>query len=227
MFTTIRLATFNIRHGESRAGTLDLPLLYRSCSDLNVDILALQEVDRRMRRTRWVDTPARIGRRSGMARTFGPALRRGWIGRYGNALFVRGTLSDVETVALPKVTEPRAGLVAAVETGGRRLSVAVTHLSTDLDERDRQLSKLLEALAQRPLPRVLCGDLNGPHDDVMALIEGAGYSLVTAGPTFPGVGPTRQIDHVAVAGLEIVNAWVPDIPVSDHRPVVVELAAPR
>ncbi|MGH9222340.1 MAG: endonuclease/exonuclease/phosphatase family protein [Acidimicrobiales bacterium] len=227
MFTTIRLATFNIRHGESRAGTLDLPLLYQSCADLNVDVLALQEVDRRMRRTRWVDTSARVGRRSGMARAFGPALRKGRFGRYGNALFVRGTISDVEVLPLPKLhPEPRAGLVATAATGGRSLSIAVTHLSTHLDERDQQLSALLEALGKRPGPRVLCGDLNGPNEDVKALIEAAGYGLVTAGPTFPGSGPTKQIDHVAVAGLDIVNAWVPDIPVSDHRPLVVELAAP-
>ena len=227
MLSTIRLATFNVRHGESRAGQVDLGLLARSCAELNVDVLALQEVDRWMRRTRWADTPARVGRSSGMARAYGPALRKGWFGRYGNALFVRGAISGVEVLALPFSTEARAGIVATVETGGHRLSIAATHLSTHLDERDQQLSTLLAALARRPLPRVLCGDLNGPHEDVASLIDAAGLRLVHAGPTFPGKDPDRQIDHVAVAGLEVVNAFVPDIPVSDHRPLVVELAVAR
>lgn len=226
MFATVRLATFNIRHGETRDGHLDLPLLYRSCAGLNVDVLALQEVDRRMRRTRWADTPSCLARACGMARAFGPALRKGWFGRYGNALFVRGAIDAVEVLPLPRLhPEPRAALVAEVETAGRRLSIAVTHLSTHVDERDQQLSRILDALGQRPLPRILCGDLNGPEDDVRSLVEAAGFRLVVAGPTFPGRDPMRQIDHIAVAGLEVVNAWVPDIPVSDHRPVVVELVA--
>ena len=226
MLSTIRLATFNIRHGESRAGIVDLPLLCRSCAAFNVDVLGLQEVDRWMRRTRWADILNRVGRQSAMAGAFAPALRRGWFGRYGNALLVRGTVTDVEVLALP-AREPRAGLVATVETCGQRLSVAVSHLSTDRTERDPQLATLLEALVKRPLPRILCGDLNGPHEDVAPMVEAAGLRLVTAGPTFPGAAPDRQIDHVAVAGLEVVNAFVPAIPVSDHRPLVVELAATR
>ena len=225
MFTTIRLATFNVRHGETRAGVVDLRSLYGACAGLNVDVLALQEVDRWMRRTRWADTCAGVGRRCAMARAYGPALHKGWFGRYGNALFVRGTIADVEVLALPRVhPEPRAALLATVETGGRRLSIAVTHLSTHLDERDRQLTALLDALARRPSPRILCGDLNGPQEDVQQLIGGAGLQLVTGGPTFPATEPVRQIDHVAVAGLSPVHAWVPDIPMSDHRPLVVELA---
>ena len=48
----MRVATFNIRHGESKDGRIDIGLLTRTCADLDVEMLALQEVDKWMRRSR-------------------------------------------------------------------------------------------------------------------------------------------------------------------------------
>ncbi len=186
-------------------------------------MLGLQEVDRWMRRSGWADIARRVGRRTGMARAFCPALRRGWFGRYGNALLVRGDLAAVEAVALPGGGEPRGALLAEVTAGGLRVSVAVTHLSYRADERDRQLDAVLAALSARPEPRLLLGDLNGTAEDVGPAVEVAGLQLVPAGPTFPAAAPRKQIDHVAVSGLAVREAAVPDSPVSDHRPLVVDL----
>lgn len=222
----MRAATFNIRHGTSTAGHVDLRLLVRVCADLGVDLLALQEVDKWMRRSRWARMANRVACRTDMAHAFAPALRKGWLGRYGNALLVRGRISDTELVRLPGSGEPRVGLLATAQTGALRLSVAVTHLSVRREERDRQLADLVAALCQRPAPRLLLGDLNGPPADVAPMLQQGGLHLVESGPTFPAAAPTKQIDHVAVSGLEVVSSSVPATAISDHRPLVVELGGP-
>ena len=221
----LRVATFNIRHGRPTAGPADIASLARTCTLLGADLLALQEVDKRMRRSRWTDQPARLARRTGMAYAFGPALRSGWFGRYGNTLLVRGTLSAVQELELPSgAGEPRAALLATAEIDGRSLSVVTTHLSVQAGERDRQLAAVLDALSGRPLPQLLLGDLNGTPEDVATLIEAAELHLVRAAPTFPSDAPRMQIDHVAHAGLDFVGWQVPDTAASDHRPLIVELS---
>jgi endonuclease/exonuclease/phosphatase family metal-dependent hydrolase len=220
----VRVGTFNIRHGETRAGAVDLRQLVAACRRLDVDLLALQEVDRWMRRTRRADLAGRVGRRTGMARAFAPALRQGWVGRYGNAVLARGAIGDVEAVALPSTTEARGAVVVSAWVGERPISVAATHLSVKLEERDDQLDAVLAVLARRPLPHLLLGDLNGPTEDVGERCARAGLRLATAGPTFPAKSPTKQIDHIAYAGLELVGAEVVDTGMSDHCAVVAEFA---
>lgn len=221
---TMRVGTFNIRHGETRAGAIDLRQLAAACRRLDVDVLALQEVDRWMRRTRWGDLARRVGRATDMARAFAPALHRGWLGRYGNAVLVRGAIGDVEAVRFPSPVEPRGALVASVWVGDRALSVAATHLSVVLEERDDQLDAVLAVLAQRPLPRLLLGDLNGLPEDIGHRCARAGLGLALAGPTFPGKAPAKQIDHIAYAGLDLVGAEAVDTGMSDHLALVAELA---
>jgi len=222
----VRVATFNIRHGETREGRVDLGRLAAACHHLDADLLALQEVDRRMRRSGWADMPRRLGRATGMRRLFAPALRVGWLGRYGNALLVRGTVGDVERARFPSPKETRGALVATVWIADRPLSVAATHLSVDRDERDAQLDLIAALLARRPEPRLLLGDLNGLPEDVGARCARAGLRLALAGPTFPATAATKQIDHIAYSGLDLVGAEVVDAGMSDHHAVVAELGWP-
>ena len=116
--------------------------------------------------------------------------------------------------------------------GGQRVSVAVTHLQHQPKRfRDQehdapaQLEAVLGALSGCPGPRLLLGDLNLEPDVAAPILERAGFTLATAGPTFPAGEPRRTIDYVAVAGLVVTGAWVSARPpVSDHRALVAELA---
>jgi endonuclease/exonuclease/phosphatase family metal-dependent hydrolase len=48
---------------------------------------------------------------------------------------------------------------------------------------------------------------------------------LAAHPTFPHDEPTRQIDHVLVDGpVRATGSSAPRLEVSDHRPLVVDLA---
>src|SRR5262245_1882638 len=98
----IRVATFNIKHGSRSDGRVDNRQLVQACAALDADVLGLQEVDRRQARSRFVDQAALVARRLGCRSVYGPVIARGLVGRYGNALLVRGTIDEVEKVQLPR-----------------------------------------------------------------------------------------------------------------------------
>lgn len=222
----MRIATFNIRHGEGADGGAGrVEELVAACESLSADVLALQEVDRGVGRSGGVDQAAKVAEALGASYTFGTTTRIG-DGDYGNALLVRGELADVRHVALPRRfrSEPRAVIVARATVGGVPLSIAATHLTTDNDLAREQLEAVLDLLASMPHPRVLVGDLNLPPGEVLPYTTAEGYQLVRTGPTFPNEAPRVQIDAIAVTGLEAHDVEVVATPVSDHRAVVVELS---
>ena len=127
---------------------------------------------------------------------------------YGIALLSRLPLDQVETVALPQSgrDEPRVGLVAGLADGGRRLTVAGTHLSFVPGPNVGQLRALQRHLDERGGPRLLLGDLNLWWPAVR-LLSLPGWRPLVRGGTFrnrpPGSpAPLVQLDHVLAAGAE-------------------------
>ena len=196
------VTTFNVQRGRRPDRVIDLPLLAATCTSIETDVLALQEVTE--------DQPPVIAAACGMHVVFGPAIPG-----YGNALLSRAEITDVEVVDLPFSSrrEPRSALLASIDG----VSFAVTHLGLHGDA-SRQLPVVVAALLQRARPRVLLGDLNTEEPDVDPL------QLLPPQRTFPASAPRRRIDHVAVDGLAVTSVGVLDEqPVGDHRPLVVAL----
>jgi endonuclease/exonuclease/phosphatase family metal-dependent hydrolase len=229
----LRLASFNIKNGQSDDGSCDPDVLVGACRALRADVLALQEVDRGVPRSDRADQPTIVADGLGLTGLYAPARRLDG-GEYGNALFARGSLADVERVRLPVVpgNEARAVVVARAEVDGAALSVAATHLQNrhggppptpaDAAEQLEQLRVVLAALARRSRPRALLGDLNMPPEVVVPVLEASGYEVADSEPTVVVGAPKFRIDYVAVDGLAVQAAEVLDTDVSDHRALVVE-----
>ena len=122
--------------------------------------------------------------------------------------------------------EPRVGLAAEVETPAGLMNVATTHLSFVPGWNVMQLRRLTRALRRltpATRPCVLMGDLNVPGP-----VAGwaSGWRPLARAKTFPAPNPSLQIDHALAHGrvppVRAAHAWV--LPVSDHRPLVVDLA---
>jgi endonuclease/exonuclease/phosphatase family metal-dependent hydrolase len=233
----VRLATFNIKNGLCADGTCDPDVLVRACKGLRADVLALQEVDRDATRSLRADQTAVVAEKCNLTGLYAPARRLRGGGEYGNALLAAGEIADVEHVPLPVTAgrEARAAVLARVSVDGTALSVAATHLQNRRgraprtpDEAGEQLAQLdvvLDALARRPRPRVLLGDLNVLPEVAEQALASAGYDVADSEPTVHVRAPKVRLDYVAVDGLTVVGSEVVDTDVSDHRALVVEVAA--
>jgi endonuclease/exonuclease/phosphatase family metal-dependent hydrolase len=247
----LRLATWNIFAGRTWDGArVDLDLTLTMLRRLDADLVALQEVDRDQPRSGRADQARLLAGALGMDWRYAPALLGtpgspdGWRApepgladpggtAYGIALLSRLPLDRVETVLLPQSgrDEPRVALVAELADGGRRLTVAGTHLSFVPGPNVGQLRALQRHLDQVGGPRLLLGDLNLWWPAVR-LLSLAGWRALVRGGTFrnrpPGPPhPTVQLDHVLAAGPDTAlhrhTARILAGPASDHRAVLVEL----
>jgi endonuclease/exonuclease/phosphatase family metal-dependent hydrolase len=258
----MRLATWNVYHGRNpRDGVVDPARLARAVADLDVDVLALQEVDRGQPRSRMVDVtavaaeamdavdarfvPTVVGDPATTWRPAGDAdlglARDG----YGVALLTRYPvlswhllrLAPAPLVRMPIPVpgmrqllwlrdEPRAVLAATLRTPAGTMTVACTHLSFVPGVNAAQLRRSVRWLRGLPGPRVLLGDLNLPAGLVGRL---SGTRLLARAATYPPSRPRWQVDHVLGDGAlpPVTTVSVPRPPVSDHAPIVVQLAAPR
>ncbi|WP_033338332.1 endonuclease/exonuclease/phosphatase family protein [Catenuloplanes japonicus] len=126
--------------------------------------------------------------------------------------------------------EPRVLLAAIVEPPwGGTLTVATTHLSFVPGWNLVQLRTAIRALRAMPAPRLLTGDLNLP-----AAVAGriSRWRILARAATYPSPAPQLQLDHVLLdprgaGGFgTVLVADTPQVPVSDHRPLVVTLASP-
>ena len=217
----MRVLTWNVRHGRPRRGFASNRKLTATVERFDADVVAVQEVDRRVIRSWFVDQPALIARAAhAEASDYAPARRVAITGDDGVALSLR-TGATFRTLHLPhRWGQPRVALVGEAA----EVTVVTTHLQNHAEEARYQLDWLLEALVPLPRPCVLLGDLNLRPEDVEAPLQRAGFELAGGGPTEPAHDPRQRIDHVAVAGLVVGAVAVGDAPVSDHRPLIVELS---
>jgi endonuclease/exonuclease/phosphatase family metal-dependent hydrolase len=159
---------------------------------------------------------------------------------YGIALLSRYPARNWQVLRLPRIPmrfpmflpgprrvmivreEPRAVVVAQVETPSGWVTVANTHLSFVPGWNRVQLARLRRDLGAMPGPRVLMGDLNMTPPTPQRV---TGWRSLAATCTFPADVPGRQLDHVLVddASWRVVHCSAPAMPISDHRPLVVDL----
>ena len=217
----LRVATFNIHHAEGLDGIVDLDRIADVIRSIDPDVIALQELDERVPRSRLMDQPAELARKLAMHVHFGPAMDLE-VGRYGIALASpRGFRAA--TIALPRSgsEEPRAMVVATWDG----IQVIAAHLSRDRYTRSLQTRHIASMVQQIEGPVVVLGDMNQRAADL--------YPLISAGlrPVTPRRGLMElfrrgwQIDHILVSReLDIARAWTVPTAASDHAPLVADIS---
>lgn len=159
---------------------------------------------------------------------------------YGIALLSRYPATSWQVIRLPRVPmrfpmylpgpnkvlvvneEPRAAVIGEFETPLGPVTVANTHLSFVPGWNRRQLRRVVRDLRGFAGPRILTGDLNMTPS---AVARWSGLRSLAAAPTFPVAKPDRQLDHVLTddATLRADRCATPLLPMSDHRPLVVDV----
>ena len=226
----LRVASYNIKHGQGNDGKLDLRRTAAVIDNLNIDIVAIQEVDRNTSRSAQIDQPARIAEMIGMNSEFGAFMPYDG-GEYGLATFSRFPIVDHSTIRLPEGNEPRVALSCEIELpSGDRVVVVNVHFDWVRDDRFRfaQAQAVATYLRKLDKPYLLLGDFNDVRGS--RTLELLSQSCVDAKKpnadpfTFSATNPTKEIDFLFAAPR---LRWKTDFcrvldgnKTSDHRPVV-------
>jgi len=231
----IRVLSYNVHHGEGTDGKIDLPRIAAIIESVKPDLVALQEVDVRTKRSLGVDQLLELAHLTGLQPVYGRTISHQG-GLYGNAVLARLPVNGFVNHNL-QGREPRGVIEALISppagaTGLQAFHFMATHL--DLNEGDRLLSanRIHQILADRPAgwPTILAGDLNAvlgsrPLTELLkdwTLAQGEQLLL-----TSPASAPRRQIDFILVrpaARWRVIENRVLDEPIaSDHRPIFAVL----
>lgn len=193
----LTVCTYNIHAGRDHQNRASLGQITATLVEARPDVCLLQEVDRRLPRSGWVDQAGALAQALGARAYFYGRLRAG-PAAFGNALLTRRAVRQVRYVPLPSSGgEPRGAL--GVHLDDPDLWVWNTHLGLKASWRAEQLAALEKAMAAQQTV-LLGGDFNATLDEpaLAAFVARAGFlplSLDT--PTFPVPGPpTSRIDFL-------------------------------
>jgi endonuclease/exonuclease/phosphatase family metal-dependent hydrolase len=226
----LRVASFNIRAALSSS----LEAVAEVIRSLDADVVALQEVDVGVNRTGRVNQAGELASRLGYRYAFAGAIRREG-GDYGVALLSRLPLARVVRVPLEAAGafEPRAAIDARVCAGAVPVRVIAVHSDVfpwSANENARSLASMLNIAGDEDV--IVAGDLNAePHDSAARAFSELGLDDLIGrydeGYTF--LFPKRRIDYIFAnkALTEASSALRLEVEVSDHIPIVAELAPPH
>lgn len=222
----VKIMTYNIQHGRGLDNRLDLKRIARTIKESNSQIIGLNEVDRGLPRSNYVDQIRFLADRLDMNYSFAPTLN-GIVGKYGNALLSVFPMVEAHNHLLPASLgeEPRGVLEATLKLGGDRLlKVLVTHLSLENETRFRQMSWLHSYLQSfEGVPFVLMGDFNGIGG--FPELPGNFHLLGSGTRSYPAYNP-RSCINIFITNCSVKEQErAIEAPGSDHLPLVFGLGA--
>ncbi|TSB01732.1 endonuclease/exonuclease/phosphatase family protein [Sphingorhabdus contaminans] len=202
MSHNVKVASYNIRKAVGLDQRRNPDRIVRVLKEIDADIIALQEVDRRFgarvsalplamleAETPWMPVPLH----------FRPAA----IGWHGNAILVRKGIEvrHAEPIEMPTL-EPRGAVMAELSVAGHALRVIGVHLDLSGLWRRKQVRALLAAIDACPrlMPTVMMGDFN-QWSDSGALSELAfhHHRLVQTPKSFHTARPVARLDRIIVS----------------------------
>jgi len=227
----IRVASYNIRKGIGTDRRRNPERILHILCELQADVIALQEADRRFGAREAVVTPHLLAEHSDWkAVDFG--VRAGSLGWHGNAILVRKSarVLGCEVIHLPTL-EPRGAVMAEVALAGTAIRVVGMHLDLSGLWRRRQAAAVMSHVdtCTARYPAVLMGDLNEWSAASGCLRDFARhYAFAPTGPSFHARRPIGRLDRIMVSPeLSVANCGVHATPAartgSDHLPIWADL----
>ncbi len=226
----LTFASYNIHKGVGRDRKRDPERILSVLNEIDADIIALQEADRRIGERASVLPRAEID--DTRWRVVEVARRPRSIGWHGNALLVRRNIDVVAGEALDLPTlEPRGAACGEIVVEGHSLRVIGTHLDLSGLRRRDQIRSLLGfcSACDRDLPTVIMGDFNQWGRQTGAMREfSQGWHIVTPGRSYPSSQPVATLDRiVASTHWDVISSDVHHTALSsvasDHLPITAAL----
>ncbi len=200
-------------------------------NEIDADVIALQEADRRFGTRAGVISPHLLEEHSPW-KAVPVGIRTQSMGWHGNALLVRkdAAVSHCETIQLPTL-EPRGAVMADIRIDGSPLRIVGMHLDLSGLWRRRQASAILAHIAgaSTQYPTVLMGDLNEWTRAAGCLRDFCrDYTSCNTGPSFHARRPVARLDRILVSReITVVDCGVHESmaarTASDHLPIWARL----
>jgi endonuclease/exonuclease/phosphatase family metal-dependent hydrolase len=223
----LKVASYNIRKSVGLDWQRQPDRILAVIAEVDADIVALQEVDRRFgRRTSSLSVEHIVADTGYFPVRFGS--RPTSLGWHGNTILVRKGAKVLlhKQIHLPAL-EPRGAVMADVEIGGLVVRVIGMHLGLVGLWRKRQAAAVLQYLEtlEEKLPTVFMGDLNQWSTEGGALAHFAEkHNVVAPGPSFHASRPLLPLDRI-ITDLDFVvesagvHTSAQALRASDHLPV--------
>lgn len=249
--TTITIASYNMHKAVGLDGRRDPHRVLKVLQEIDADIVALQEADKRIG-GRGSTVPHALIDSQGMYKPvhLGVRHRRRLekvrkhadrflkldtqnIGWHGNAILVKRHIGVLDCAALELPTlEPRGAVIAELLIDEKPIRIVGMHLDLSGLWRRRQMRAILDSIARRPqkMPTVLMGDTNEWRTVAGCLKElEPEFHMAPTGPSFHARHPVAALDRIIVhRDLNIEAAGVHMSPIarraSDHLPIWARLS---
>ena len=231
----IKFASYNIHKAVGLDRRRDPERILSVLREIDADVVALQEVDRRFGRRMSV-LPLESIHANTPYEPVPLSMKPDSMGWHGNALLVRRGISVVQAQAVPlPVLEPRGAIRADLEVSGHLIRVVAMHLDLSGLRRKHQVRSVLSHIntCDKPCPTVMMGDLNEWSVQGGCLREfGSAWQLLAPGRSFPSRRPLAQLDRIIVSrewGVDAVQVHRSALSAkgSDHLPVFATLDLPK
>lgn len=231
----LRILSYNIHHAEGVDRKLDVERIARVILSVDPDLVALQEVDQKVQRTKIVDQPSELARLTKMHIVFGGNIELQG-GQYGNAVLSKFPVARHQNHLLPNIggSEQRGVIEAEISLPASKhtLLLLATHLDYRDDDQERLASvkSINDLVAKHPQqPALLAGDLNDTPES--KTLERLAEMWTTANEkplaTVPVAEPKSQIDFILYRPRDrwkVVEVQVlEEAQASDHRAILAVL----
>ena len=234
---SLKVMTYNIYSGQKAySGTKGLDTIAAVIKKVNPDIIGIQEFETGSDKLGKADAISLLRERTGMRYAY--FAKTGYNpggGDYGNLILSKYEISEGACYDLPRINEigddkyPRSIGIVKVKKNEKEFHFAVTHLSLIEESRVKQVSPILEKIANINGPVILTGDFNAYADSEPLNILREKFEIACLndnyGLTVEPPVPTKAIDFILYTpdkGLLPVayDVYYDAYYQSDHFPVV-------
>lgn len=233
----MKIMTFNTQHCLNfLTKEIDFERMAQVIRESEAEIVGLNEIRGKGVRASYADQTAILAKLANYPHYyFAKATEIGAGNPYGNGLLSKFPFKSVETIPVPdphpksgsEYYETRCILKATFENG---LTVLVTHFGLNEDE---QQNAVATALAQINCEKcLLMGDFNlPPESPILAPIYGKmqdAAAAIAMPLSYPSDQPKIKLDYIfATPDIEIIDAKIPVVIASDHRPHTATIHLPK
>jgi len=194
----LKFASYNIHKAVGLDRRRDPDRILSVLHEIDADVIALQECDRRFGQRQSVLPRARI--EDSPFRPVQLETRQGSLGWHGNGFLVRQGMEVIETSSLSlPMLEPRGAVRIDLSVEGRRVRVVGMHLDLSGFRRRHQVESVLAHLGDCAphCPTVVMGDTNEwSSDSGMLRLFRDDWIAAECGPSFPTRRPLARLDRI-------------------------------